>query len=111
MMDDDEALSPREGLAGVAESESACTGGRTGGGSIGQDGEKFGRGNWHTSLIGGRLMGRQLSNCFGSLPNGAFDKKHGPHSVLLRRNRLSLALLDEISNSNLRKVCGSCPRV
>ena len=49
MMDDDEALSPREGLAGVAESESECTGGRTGGGSIGQDGEKFGRGNWDTS--------------------------------------------------------------
>ena len=51
MMDDDEALSSCGGLAGVpeSESESECTGGRTGGGSIGQDGEKFGRGNWDTS--------------------------------------------------------------
>jgi len=38
-------------------------------------------------------------------------KQHDPYSVLLRRNKLPLALLDDASNPNLRKVRGSCPRV
>ena len=32
-------------------------------------------------------------------------KQHDPYSVLLRRNKLPMALLDDASNSNLRKVC------
>lgn len=31
-------------------------------------------------------------------------KQHDPYSVLLRRNKLPMALLDDASNSNLRKV-------
>ena len=31
-------------------------------------------------------------------------KKHDPYSVLLRRNKLPMALLDDAANPNLRKV-------
>jgi len=37
-------------------------------------------------------------------------KQHDPYSVLLRRNKLPMALLDDASNSNLRKVCLLCLR-
>lgn len=33
-------------------------------------------------------------------------KKDDPYSVLLRRNKLPMALLDDAANPNLRKVCG-----
>ena len=32
------------------------------------------------------------------------DKKHDPYSVLLRRNKLPMQLLDDAANPNLRKV-------
>ena len=35
-------------------------------------------------------------------------KQHDPYSVLLRRNKLPMALLDDASNSNLRKVRDQC---
>lgn len=34
-------------------------------------------------------------------------KQHDPYSVLLRRNKLPMALLDDAANPNLRKVCVS----
>ena len=36
-------------------------------------------------------------------------KQNDPYSVLLRRNKLPMALLDDASNSNLRKVRGRRP--
>lgn len=33
------------------------------------------------------------------------SKKDDPYSVLLRRNKLPMALLDDAANPNLRKVC------
>ncbi len=33
------------------------------------------------------------------------SKKNDPYSVLLRRNKLPMALLDDAANPNLRKVC------
>jgi hypothetical protein len=32
-------------------------------------------------------------------------KRHDPYSVLLRRNKLPMQLLDDAANPNLRKVC------
>jgi nuclear GTP-binding protein len=40
----------------------------------------------------------------------AAGKKYDPCSVLLKRNKLPMALLDDAANPNLQKVCIGPPR-
>ena len=45
-----------------------------------------------------------ISNGLESLQVKSCGKKDDPYSVLLRRNKLPMALLDDAANPNIRKV-------